>query len=113
MLEHPNKLHVSICEITRVIGILLNMQVAGEMAAAGLQRMIDGYNKEKECSDLVEPKGFICVSSTGFAGGAPTPDLSGMSSSKLQEEKPMLGYISQSTLLCLQGPAIWVLQHQR
>ncbi|KAA6425564.1 MAG: hypothetical protein FRX49_04461 [Trebouxia sp. A1-2] len=54
-----------------------SLEVAGEMAAAGLQRMIDGYNKEKECSDLVEPKGFICVSSTGFAGGAPTPDLSG------------------------------------
>ncbi|DBB14792.1 hypothetical protein WJX82_001659 [Trebouxia sp. C0006] len=52
-------------------------QVAGEMAAAGLKRMIDGYNREKECSDLAEPKGFICVSSTGFAGGAPTPDLSG------------------------------------
>ena len=55
------------------------MQVAGEMAAAGLKRMIDGYNREKACRDLAEPKGFICVSSTGFAGGAPTPDLSGMS----------------------------------
>lgn len=47
------------------------------MAAAGLKRMMDGYTKEKECSDLAKPKGFICVSSTGFAGGAPTPDLSG------------------------------------
>ena len=48
------------------------------MAAAGLQRMMDGYEREKQCSDLKEPKGFICVSSTGFAGGAPSPDLSGM-----------------------------------
>ena len=79
MLKHPDKLHALICEISRVIDVLLNMQVAGEMAAAGLKRMIDGYNREKECSDLAEPKGFICVSSTGFAGGAPTPDLSGMS----------------------------------
>lgn len=75
----PSKLHALIWEISRVVDILLNMQVAGEMAAAGLKRMIDGYNREKECSDLAEPKGFICVSSTGFAGGAPTPDLSGMS----------------------------------
>ena len=54
------------------------LQVAGEMAAAGLQRMMAGYEREKECSDLQEPKGFICVSSTGFAGGAPSPDLSGI-----------------------------------
>lgn len=79
MLEHPDEFHALIREISRVIVTLLNMQVAGEMAAAGLKRMIDGYNREKECSDLAEPKGFICVSSTGFAGGAPTPDLSGMS----------------------------------
>lgn len=56
-----------------------DLQVAGEMASAGLQRMMAGYEREKGCSDLKEPKGFICVSSTGFAGGAPSPDLSGAS----------------------------------
>ena len=56
----------------------VGLQVAGEMASAGLQRMMDGYKREKSCSDLKEPKGFVCVSTTGFAGGAPTPDLSGM-----------------------------------
>ena len=54
------------------------MQVAGEMASAGLQRMMDGYEREKECSDLDHPKGFICLSTTGFAGGAPKPEDSGM-----------------------------------
>lgn len=98
ILERSDKLHALICAISRVVGLLLNMQVAGEMAAAGLKRMIDGYNREKECSDLVEPKGFICVSSTGFAGGAPTPDLSGMSPQKSQDEK-LMGCISQSKLL--------------
>ena len=54
------------------------LQVAGEMASAGLQRMMDGYEREKECSDLDHPKGFICLSTTGFAGGAPKPEDSGM-----------------------------------
>ncbi|KAL3135679.1 hypothetical protein ABBQ38_006151 [Trebouxia sp. C0009 RCD-2024] len=52
-------------------------QVAGEMASAGLQRMMEGYEREKSCSDLAEPKGFICLSTTGFAGGAPRPEWSG------------------------------------
>ena len=54
------------------------LQVAGEMASAGLQRMMEGYEREKSCSDLAEPKGFICLSTTGFAGGAPRPEWSGM-----------------------------------
>ena len=58
------------------------MQVAGEMASAGLQRMMDGYEREKECSDLDHPKGFICLSTTGFAGGAPKPEDSGRSNTK-------------------------------
>lgn len=53
------------------------LQVAGEMASAGLQRMMEGYEREKECSDLDSPKGFICLSTTGFAGGAPKPEDSG------------------------------------
>lgn len=40
--------------------------------------MMQGYEREKSCSDLAEPKGFICLSTTGFAGGAPRPELSGM-----------------------------------
>lgn len=66
---------VPVCSI-KDVGTVTE-RVAGEMASAGLQRMMDGYAREKECSDLEEPKGFICLSTTGFAGGAPTPDLSG------------------------------------
>lgn len=50
------------------------------MAGAGLERMMKGYAREKSCSDLNKPAGFVCVSTTGFAGGAPTPDLSGVTS---------------------------------
>ena len=56
----------------------VELQVASEMASAGLKRMMEGYEREKECSDLAEPKGFVCLSTTGFAGGAPKPELSGM-----------------------------------
>lgn len=58
------------------------VQVAGEMASAGLQRMMEGYEREKECSDLEHPEGFICLSTTGFAGGAPKPEDSGMQQNK-------------------------------
>ena len=55
-------------------------QVASEMAGAGLHRMMKGYEKEKSCSDLNKPTRFVCVSTTGFAGGAPKPEYSGTSS---------------------------------
>lgn len=53
------------------------LQVASEMAGAGLHRMMKGYEKEKSCSDLNKPVRFVCVSTTGFAGGAPKPEYSG------------------------------------
>jgi len=52
-------------------------QVASEMAGAGLHRMMKGYEQEKSCSDLNKPTRFVCISTTGFAGGAPKPEWSG------------------------------------
>ena len=47
------------------------------MAVAGLQRMLSGCQREKASSDLKEPKLLLCLSTTGFAGNAPSPQDSG------------------------------------
>ena len=85
------------CSCAVTLGDML-LQVAGEMASAGLQRMMDGYEREKACSDLDHPKGFICLSTTGFAGGAPKPEDSGM-------------HQTQDYIICLTGPVVASLFH--
>ena len=52
-------------------------QVAREMAEGGLENMVKSHEKRMGCSDIETPSKYVCVSTTGFAGGAPEEEDSG------------------------------------
>ena len=47
------------------------------MAEGGLENMVKSHEKRMGCSDIETPSKYVCVSTTGFAGGAPKEEDSG------------------------------------
>ena len=47
------------------------------MAEGGLENMVKSHEKRMGCSDIEAPSKYVCVSTTGFAGGAPKEEDSG------------------------------------